>query len=103
MFTNGSSGSERALIYNAEGTQKRNPEAPKILNPGLNPPGDNGFNFTTINIAGSVTIILSNRYRTGGVYCLAQGAVTIDGIIALRGEGGAAPSDALGDFVKATW
>src|SRR5258708_17794689 len=61
---------------------------PKSFNPALNPAGDNVYNFTTINIASGVTVKLTSKVLSGPVYWLAQGAVTIGGVIDLAGESG---------------
>jgi hypothetical protein len=56
---------------------------------GLNPAGDNLFNFTTINIASGVTVNMrSSKLRGQPVVFLASGAVTIAGTLNLNGANG---------------
>ena len=84
-FNSGSTGSDGALNYTTPGTYYFNP---KTFSPPLDPAGDNIFNFTTINITAGVTVKLSSAYLNGPVYWLAQGAVTIDGVLDLSGANG---------------
>ena len=83
-FTSGSTGSDSALNYTTAGTYNFDPVAL-----GLNPAGDNIFNFTTINIAAGVTLTLQNNYLRGKpVVWLATGNVTIAGTLVLDGQSG---------------
>ena len=80
-FTSGSTGVDGALNYTAPGTVVFDPATL-----GLNPAGDNIFNFTTINIASGVTLKLTNNLMRGKpVIFLASGNVTIAGQINLDG------------------
>lgn len=87
-FNSGSTGADGALnITGPSGTVVI--FDPTKFNPPLNPSGNNIYNFTTINIAAGVTVKLTSKILTGPVYWLAQGAVTINGTIDLKGEDGA--------------
>jgi hypothetical protein len=80
-FTSGSTGADGALNYTTPGTVLFDP-----ANLGLNPAGDNVFQFTTINIGPNVTLKLtSNLMRGKPVVFLATGNVTIAGQINLDG------------------
>jgi hypothetical protein len=88
QFSSGSTGSDGALSYTTPGTYLFNPEAL-----GLDPVGDNIFNFTTINIAAGVTLQLTaDLVRNKSVIFLASGNVTIAGALNLNGANGAADS-----------
>jgi hypothetical protein len=88
QFTSGSTGSDGALSYTTAGTYTFDPQ---LL--GLDPAGDNVFNFTTINIAAGVTLNMpADVLRNRAVIWLAQGAVTIAGTLNLAGANGAAMS-----------
>src|SRR5437879_5638203 len=82
-FSSGSTGADGALNLTTPGTIVFDPAAL-----GLNPAVPNVFNFTTINIASGVTVILTNKNLSGPIYWLAQGNATINGGIDLRGENG---------------
>jgi hypothetical protein len=85
QFSSGSTGSDGALNYPTAGTYTFDPV---VL--GLNPAGDNIFNFTTINIAANVTLLMpANVLRWKPVIWLASGNVTIAGTLNLNGAGGA--------------
>jgi len=89
-FSSGSTGSDGDLIYNTAGTYNFDPTAL-----GLDPSGDNIFNFKTIKIASGVTLKLQNSYLRGKpVIWLATGDVTIAGTLSLDALG--VPS--LGSF-----
>ncbi len=89
QFSSGSTGTDGALNYTTAGTYVFDPTAL-----GLNPAGDNVFNFTTINIGAGVTLKLTNsRLRGKPVYFLATGDVTIAGTLDLSGAQG---TDMLG-------
>jgi hypothetical protein len=80
-FSSGSTGSDGALNYTTSGTYSFDPAAL-----GLNPTGDNIFNFTTINIPAGVTLRLdSGNLRGKPVIWLATGNVTIAGTLDLSG------------------
>jgi len=95
-FSSGSTGSDGALNYTTAGTYYFNPDAL-----GLDPAGDNIFNFTTINIASGVNLVLQNNNLRGiPVVWLATGNVTIAGQLTL--DGASAPN--LSTLaVGATW
>ncbi len=94
-FSSGSTGSDGALSYTAAGTYDFDPAAL-----GLNPAGDNIFNFTTINIASGVTLKLrSSKLRGEPVIWLATGNVTIAGIVDLSGATGANLGTAGADWI----
>jgi hypothetical protein len=83
-FSSGSTGSDGALNFNTPGVVVFDPVAL-----GLDPAGDNIFNFTTINIAAGVTVQLTaSKLREKSVVWLASGAVTIAGILNLSGANG---------------
>ncbi len=83
-FISGSTGSDGALNFTTPGTIDFDPVAL-----GLNPAGDNIFNFTTINIAAGVTVNMrASKLRERSVVFLATGAVTIAGTLALNGATG---------------
>jgi hypothetical protein len=84
-FNSGSTGSDGALNLTTPGTIIFDP---KSFNPPLDPAGDNVYNFTTINIASGVTVKLTSKTLSGPVYWLAQGPVTINGVIDLNGDNG---------------
>jgi len=90
-FNSGSTGSDGALNFTTAGTIDFDPVAL-----GLNPAGDNIFNFTTVNIAAGVTVNMrASKLREKPVVFLASGAVTIAGTLALNGASGyAATSNA---------
>lgn len=98
-YNSGSNGSDGALNLTTPGTIIFDP---KSFNPPLNPAGDNVYNFTTINIAGGVTVKLTSKVLSGPVYWLAQGAVTINGTIDLNGEDGHPNSNLTGVRVPAS-
>ena len=86
QFSSGSTGSDGALSYTTAGTYTFDPVAL-----GLNPAGDNVFNFTTITIAANVTLLMpADVLRNRAVIWLATGNVVIAGTLALEGAGGAA-------------
>jgi len=83
-FSSGSTGSDGALNLTTPGTVVFDPVAM-----GLNPAGDNIFNFTTINIGQGVTVQLTaGMLREKPVVWLASGAVTIAGTLSLNGANG---------------
>jgi len=88
-FNSTSTGADGALNLTTPGTVVFNPAS---FNPPLNPSGNNIFNFTSINIASGVTVVLSGENLTGPMYWLAQGPVTIAGTINLNGQNGAQQS-----------
>jgi hypothetical protein len=86
QFSSGSTGSDGALNLTTAGTVVFDPVAM-----GLDPAGDNIFNFTTINIGPSTTVVMTaNLVRNNSVIWLATGTVTISGTINLAGANGAA-------------
>ena len=88
QFSSGSNGSDGALNYTTPGTYIFDPQ---VLS--LNPAGDNVFNFTTINVASGVTLVMTaDVLRNRAVVWLASGAVTIAGALNLQGANGAAMS-----------
>ena len=81
-FSSGSNGSDKALNYTTPGQYNFDPVAL-----GLNPAGDNIFNFTSINIASGVVLALRNSYLRGKpVIWLATGDVNIAGDLVLDGQ-----------------
>src|SRR5215467_11175532 len=81
-FSSGSTGSDGAYSPTVSGDFD-----PAAL--GLNPAGDNVFNFTTINIPAGVTIRLrASKVRNMPVVWLATGNVTIAGTLNLSGDAG---------------
>lgn len=85
QFSSGSNNSDGALNLTTAGTVIFDPAAM-----GLNPAGDNVFNFTTINIGAGVTVIMkAGALRNRSVVWLASGAVTIAGTLNLSGTDGA--------------
>jgi hypothetical protein len=79
QFSSGSTGSDGAYSPTVSGDFD-----PVAL--GLNPAGDNVFNFTTINIPAGVTIKLrASKLRNAAVTWLATGNVTIAGTLDLSG------------------
>jgi len=88
QFSSGSTGSDGALNYTTAGTYTFDPQ---VL--GLNPAGDNVFNFTTINIGANVTLNMpADVLRNRAVIWLASGNVTITGTLNLAGANGATMS-----------
>jgi hypothetical protein len=86
-FSSGSTGSDGALSITAPGVTYLDPVA---MN--LNPQHNNIFNFTTINIANGSILKISEYRLHGAVYFLAQGDVTINGVIDLRGDNSPGPT-----------
>ncbi len=85
QFSSGSTGSDGALNLTTGGTVIFDPVAM-----GLNPAGDNVFNFTTINIAANTTVVMTaGALRNRPVIWLATGNVTIAGKLNLQGADGA--------------
>jgi hypothetical protein len=85
QFSSGSTGSDGALNLTTAGTVVFNP-----VTMGLDPAGDNVFNFTTINIAAGTTVVLTaGNLRNKPVIWLATGNVTIAGVLNLQGAAGA--------------
>jgi hypothetical protein len=79
QFSSGSTGTDGAYSPTASGNFD-----PAAL--GLDPSGDNVFNFTTINIPSGVTInLLAGNLRNKAVTWLATGNVTIAGTLNLSG------------------
>jgi hypothetical protein len=68
---------------------------------GLHPAVPNVFNFTTINIGPGVTVRLTSKILTGPVYWLAQGPVTVNGLIDASGETGYLVTNNISDRVPA--
>jgi hypothetical protein len=94
-FSSGSTGSDGALNYPTPGTYNFDPKAL-----GLDPAGDNIFNFTTINIASGVTLTLQNNYLRGKpVVWLASGNVTIAGTLSVDGGSGVNLANAGADWI----
>lgn len=90
QFNSGSNGSDGALSYTTAGTYTFDPAVM-----GLNPAGDNVFNFTTINIPVGVTVNMpADVLRNRSVIWLASGNVTIGGTLNLQGANGAVLSAA---------
>src|SRR5580658_748157 len=87
QFSSGSTGSDGAYSPTVSGNFD-----PVAL--GLNPSGDNVFNFTTINIPQGVTItLIAGNLRNKAVTWLATGNVMIAGTLTLSGaSGGVLPS-----------
>lgn len=84
QFNSGSTGADGALTFTTPGTYDFDPAA---LN--INAAGDNVFNFTTITIGQNVTLRLrASLVRNKSVIWLAQGAVTINGVLSLNGAAG---------------
>ena len=82
QFTSGSTGADGAYSPTVSGNFD-----PVAL--GLDPSGDNVFNFTTINIPAGVTIkLLAGNLRNAAVTWLATGDVTIAGTLDLSGAAG---------------
>jgi hypothetical protein len=93
QFSSGSTGSDGALTYTTAGTYTFDPQ---VL--GLDPAGDNIFNFTTINIASGVTLNMpADVLRNRSVIWLASGTVTIAGTLNLAGANGSAESGGTGN------
>ena len=86
-FDSGSTGFDKALNFAIPGTYVFDP---KTLNPPINQPAENIFNFTTITVASGVTVKLLGNTP---VVWLAQGAVKIDGTVDLSGQDGFGASD----------
>lgn len=85
QFSSGSTGADGAL--DLTGSPSVVEFDPVAL--GIDPEGDNIFNFTTINIPSGVTVHLSTQKMPNlPVYWLATGAVTIDGTVDLSGADG---------------
>jgi hypothetical protein len=95
-FNSGSTGADGPLNLTTPGTVVFDPVAL-----GLHPAVDNVFNFTTINISTGVTVKLTSKVLTGPIYWLAQGAVTITGVIDASGETGYALTNNVIDRVSA--
>jgi hypothetical protein len=55
----------------------------------LSASGNTIYNYTTINIASGVTVVMSAQNLNAPIYWLASGAVTIAGTINLNGQNGA--------------
>src|SRR5689334_25049352 len=79
-FNSGSTGADGALNITAPGVTYLDPKAMKI-----NSAGDNIFNFTSITVASGSILKISELKVHGPIYLLAQGDVTINGAIDLRG------------------
>jgi hypothetical protein len=83
-FSSGSTGTDGALNLTTPGTIDFDPAAL-----GLNPAGDNVFNFTTINIGPGVIVKMrASKLREKSVVFLATGAVTIAGTLDVSGADG---------------
>lgn len=90
QFTSGSTGADGAYSPTVSGNFD-----PIAL--GLDPSGDNVFNFTTINIPTGVTIkLLASKLRNAAVTWLATGNVMIAGTLDLSGAAGGALDADLG-------
>ena len=84
QFNSGSTGSDGALNLTTAGTVIFDPQVM-----GLDAAGDNIFNFTTINIASGVTVVMTaDVLRNRSVVWLATGNVNIAGTILLKGADG---------------
>jgi hypothetical protein len=93
QFSSGSTGSDGALNFTTAGTYTFDPQ---VL--GLDPAGDNVFNFTTINIAAGVTLNMpAEVLRNKSVIWLASGNVTIAGTLNLAGANGSAEAGGTGN------
>ena len=72
QFSSGSNNSDGALSFTTPGMYTFDPQ---VL--GLNPAGDNVFNFTTINVAAGVTLNMpADVLRNRAVIWLASGVVS---------------------------
>src|SRR5580658_228940 len=88
QFSSGSTGADGALTLTTAGTVVFDPVAM-----GLNPAGDNIFNFTTITIGPATTVVMTaDVVRNRSVIWLASGNVSIQGTLNLSGAAGAAMS-----------
>jgi hypothetical protein len=101
-FSSNSNGTDGPLNITAPGvtyldpTTMKNPQG----NP-LNPKGDNIFNFTTITIAIGSELKISEVKVHGPVYFLAQGDVTIQGVIDARGDDSPGPTATTAEQIPA--
>ncbi len=84
-FDSGSNGGDGALNLTTPGTIVFDPAS---FVPALDPDGDHVFHFTTITIGAGVTVKLRATKINAPVFWLAQGAVTISGVIDLDGDVG---------------
>jgi hypothetical protein len=96
QFSSGSTGADGALNITAPGVTYLDPKAMNI-----NANGDNIFNFTTINIASGSILKISEAKVHGPVYFLAQGDVTITGVIDLRGDDSPGPTATAAEQIPA--
>src|SRR5205823_2911988 len=96
-FSSGSTGADGPLNLTTPGTIIFDPVAL-----GLHPAVENVFNFTTINIASGVMVQLTSKKLNGPVYWLAQGPVTISGIVDASGENGHNAITNVTDRIAAT-
>jgi len=88
QFSSGSTGADGALDYSSLPANSTVVFDPSKFNSVPHPPGQNTFNFTTINIPTGITVILSNQLLNGPVFWLATGDVVINGTIQLSGQNG---------------
>lgn len=94
QFSSGSTGADGALDYSNLPANSTVVFDPSEFNSVPHPPGQNTFNFTTINIPSGITVVLSSQTLNGPVFWLATGNVVVNGNIQLSGqEGPVATSD----------
>jgi hypothetical protein len=92
-FSSGSDGSDGALNVTTPGIVVFDPFDQARWGKVLDADGDGVYNFTTINVASSVTLKLRGDKVNRPVYFLASGDVTIAGTIDLNGADGLYPAD----------
>jgi hypothetical protein len=88
QFSSGSTGTDGALDYSSLPANSTVTFDPTKFNSSLHPPGQNVYNFTTINIPSGITVILSGQTLNGPVFWLTQGDVVINGALQLSGGSG---------------
>jgi len=88
QFSSGSTGADGALDYSTLPANSTVVFDPSKFTSAPHPPGQNTFNFTTINIPSGTTVILSSQLLSGPVFWLATGDVVINGTIQLSGQNG---------------
>ncbi len=89
QFSSGSTGADGALDFSNLPSGSTVVFDPSKFTAAPHPPGQNTFNFTTINIPAGITVVLSSQTLNGPVFWLATGDVTINGTINLAGAQGA--------------
>lgn len=87
QFNSGSTGTDGTLDYSNLPSPSSVVFDPSKFN---HSPGQNTYNFTTINIPSGITVILSSQTLNGPVFWLAQGDAVISGNIQLKGQDGPA-------------